>query len=244
MNSIAIYNTSIPEQAQADWVPESRFGRWFGNTNLWVDRILTDSVADLRYMIGGRLRPATTLLEAGCGVGHSFALLDQNFLPKRIVGLDIDDISLRKAAAQPRRWDCELELVNGCASYMEFADNSFDLVFCHQLVNRVQDQGRVLAELYRVLAPGGFLLCSESCRSFIEKFWVRLLFRHPRMEHRSAEEYVELLRETGFELGEHDVKMWAPWWSMADFGLWDKLGLPARQREPTQILAVARKPTK
>ncbi len=244
MNSIAIYASSIPDQAQAEWVPETRFGKWFVSTNIWIDYVLRDAVADLRYMIGGRLRPGATMLEAGCGIGLSFPLLDEHFQPKKIIGFDIDEASLQKAAATPRDCNAEIDLVHGTASHMEFPDNSFDLIFCHQLIHHVKDQPRVLKELYRVLAPGGYLLSSESCRNFIESIWVRLLFRHPKMVQKTADEYIQLMKNAGFEMGEHDVKKWVPWWSHVDFGLWEKLGLPPRRKEPTEILTVAQKPLK
>jgi hypothetical protein len=39
-----------------------------------------------------------------------------------------------------------------------------------------------------------------------------------------------------------DVNTSIPWWSLVDFGLFQKLGLPARKIDPTEILTVARKP--
>jgi hypothetical protein len=64
------------------------------------------------------------------------------------------------------------------------------------------------------------------------------------MVQKTAQEYVELMRNAGFEIGEHDVKTSVPWWSLIDFGLWERMGLPPRKTEPTEILTVARKPLK
>jgi len=46
------------------------------------------------------------------------------------------------------------------AEQLPFADSSFDLVLCTQALEHVADPGAVLAEVHRVLAPGGTALVS------------------------------------------------------------------------------------
>ena len=65
------------------------------------------------------------------------------------------------------------------------------MIFCHQLFHHISNQARVLEEFFRILMPGGVILISESCRSFINSFPVRLLFRHPMHVQKTAAEYVE-----------------------------------------------------
>jgi ubiquinone/menaquinone biosynthesis C-methylase UbiE len=238
----AISDSQVIPASAEDWVRETRFGKWFVSTDIWYRYVLTEAVADLKNMLGARLPTQATLLDAGSGIGLSFTLLDQYFQPGKIVGLDIDKAALEIAAKSTQAYQCPIELVHGSASHLSFPDNSFDLIFCHQLIHHVKDQSTVLRELLRVLRPGGFLLSSESCRSFIDSFWVRLLFRHPEMVQKSAEEYVDLMRSAGFEIREDDIKTSIPWWSLVDFGLLEKLGFPARRIDATEILTVAQKP--
>ena len=241
-----------------EWVQETRFGKWFISTDIWIDYVLREAIADFHNMMGERLPQRPVMLDVGCGIGLSFAPLDEMFQPQLIIGADIDQASLQKArhtalhttvltarktarhAARPPR--CELRLLHSPAQRLELPDASVDIVFCHQLLHHVTAQHSVLRELHRVLRPGGFLLSGESCRSFIHSFWVRLLFRHPNMLQKSAEEYVELIRAAGFEVAQRDVRCTVPWWSRVDFGLLERLGLSSRRPATTEVNTVAIKP--
>ena len=82
------------------------------------------------------------VLDLGCGVGHSFALL----APRETVGMDSDPAAL---AGQDR------ETVVGDMRAIPFADGTFAAVLSVQSIEHVPDPERVLAEVVRVLQPGG-----------------------------------------------------------------------------------------
>ena len=132
--------------------------------------------------------------------------------------------------------------MHASAERLPLLDNSVDVVYCHQLLHHVKAQDLVLTELLRVLRPGGVLLSGESCRAFIHSFWVRLLFRHPKMVQKTAQEYVEIIRTAGFELAPTDMRLTVPWWSRVDFGLLKRWGLSNWCPDITEINAVAFKP--
>jgi TPR repeat protein len=109
--------------------------------------------------------------------------------------------------------------------------------------NDLANQTAALQELYRVLAVGGVMLITESCRPFINSWLVRLLFRHPTKSQKTAEEYIELIRSIGFHIDDHHIRTSSPWWSHQDFGLLEKIGF-SRPKPITEILLVARKPNR
>ena len=82
------------------------------------------------------------VLDLGCGVGHSFALL----APRETVGMDLDAAAL---AGQDR------ETVVGDMRAIPFGDAAFAAVLSVQSIEHVPDPERVLAEVVRVLQPGG-----------------------------------------------------------------------------------------
>ncbi|MNR01482.1 hypothetical protein D3C85_1172870 [compost metagenome] len=66
---------------------------------------------------------------------------------------------------------------------------------------------------------------------------------------KSAEQYLQMLRDQGFEFGAQNVSYPYLWWSRSsDFGLLERFGLrkppPVGQREETLVNVVARKPLK
>lgn len=228
--------------AEQEWVRESRFGRWFLTTNIWLQYVLSEAVVDFKKLLKNRLSGTPHLLDAGCHQGLAFDLLEQYFQPKTIIGVDIDADFIRVAEETATRCVCEVKCENGTVYNLHLPDTSIDVIFCHQLLHHLSDQSTALEEFYRVLVPGGVLLVGESCRSFITSLPVRLLFRHPMHVQKSAEEYVELVRSHGFIIRDEDIKTSIPWWSRTDYGLSEKIGLPQKQQEATEVLMVARKP--
>jgi len=121
-------------------------------------------------------------------------------------------------------------------------DGSVDMIFCHQLIHHLAAQEAGLAELYRVLKPGSFLLLSESCKPFICSWAVRWFFRHPMHVQKTAEEYRALVQAAGFQFSDEDVQLTTPWWSLSDFGLRRKFGLQRQAPQTAELIVVARKP--
>lgn len=235
-------SSSLDSSLHQDWVPETRFGKWFISTEMWVTYVLREAIVELHELCAGRLTPGARILDAGCGIGLSFAPLIEITQAASIIGVDIDASTLAVAEKSRLQHACQIELLHGSALHLDLPDNSVDAVFCHQLIHHVKDQAALLRELYRVLRPGGLLLSSESCQPFIEIYWVQWFFRHPNMVQKKADDYLALIREAGFQVGPADVRKSSPWWSLRDFGLRKKWGLPSATPEVTELLTVGQKP--
>lgn len=225
------------------WVKESRFGKWFLSTDIWVRYVLSEAIQSMQNLLKNHSLPESpNVLDAGCGRGLAFGLLEEFLRPKLIVGIDIDKELINQARESAESCECVVELIHGSATSIEYPSEFFDIIFCHQLLHHVAEQERVLDEFHRLLAPGGLLLIGESCRAFIDTFPVRLLFRHPMEVQKSADEYVALVKSAGFQLQEQDTYKSCPWWSQRDFGLLKKMGLKKLRPHPdTEVIIVGRK---
>jgi len=103
-----------------------------------------------RDQIEAYLTPETRLLDLGCGRGGIVEqLLDT---AGWWVGIDPDLRSLQehRLPALPR--------LCGQAESLPFPDDSFDLVCCSWVLEHLPDPPRALAEVARVLAPGGYFI--------------------------------------------------------------------------------------
>jgi ubiquinone/menaquinone biosynthesis C-methylase UbiE len=149
--------------------------------------------------------------------------------------------------AEARAQGIDIELIGSDCAALQLPDASVDLLFCHQTFHHLVEQEQALAEFYRVLKPGGYLLFAESTEAYIDTWVIRWFFRHPMHVQKSAEQYLQMIRDQGFAFGPQNVSYPYLWWSRAkDFGLLERLKLrkpkPFGQREETLVNVVARKP--
>ncbi|MFV5213568.1 class I SAM-dependent methyltransferase [Azonexus caeni] len=91
-----------------------------------------------------------TILLAGVGTG-----LDLPYLPPqhRYVGIDLTGAMLRRSL--PRVGRLDFRPVQGDVHHLPFADASFDAVVAHLILAVVPQPALCLAEISRVLKPGG-----------------------------------------------------------------------------------------
>jgi ubiquinone/menaquinone biosynthesis C-methylase UbiE len=109
-----------------------------------------------RWLTGGARGRA---LDLGCGTGRNLPLLTGT----NAVGLDPSFESLRRA----RRRAPGTPLVQGSAEALPFRDGVFDTVVSGLVLCSVPDPARGLAEVRRVLRPGGTLRALEHVRSTV-----------------------------------------------------------------------------
>ncbi|MGY2167911.1 class I SAM-dependent methyltransferase [Pseudomonas gingeri] len=229
------------------YVEETRFGFWFLRSHTWQHHVLRVAINDLRGLFSEAPPENPVVLDAGCGQGKSFQYLQQVFSPQRLIGLDADPHSLKLSGEEAQRRDIAIELIGSDCATLDVASDSVDILFCHQTFHHLVQQDRALAEFYRVLKPGGYLLFAESTEAYIDTWVIRWLFRHPMHVQKSAAQYLDMIRDQGFEFEARNVSYPYLWWSRAkDFGLLERLRLknppPVGQREETLVNVVARKP--
>ena len=228
----------------SEWVHESSFGKWFLNTDIWVTRVIQIALNDLVQRMDNPQKSYETILDVGVGFGNSLWNLDQQFHPKKIIGLDIDPQVLDAAQQQAQRCDAEVELLECNALQIKLPNNSVDMLFCHQTFHHLVDHDAAIKEFFRVLKPGGVLLFAESTRRYIHSWVIKWLFRHPMDVQKTAEQYLSLIKQTGFQVGKQNVSYPYLWWSREDLGImqnWFHKAIPD-EKEETLINLVATKP--
>lgn len=120
--------------------------------------LLARRLAVIRALLelGGPARGA--LLEIGCGDGLHLLELGRDF--ERLAGLDISSRMIARARARARARELDPELHVGPAESMsELPAASLDAVLCVGAFEHMLDHARVVAEVARVLRPGGCFVC-------------------------------------------------------------------------------------
>ena len=119
-----------------------------------------------------------TVLDLGCGPGARLSDLSARYPVATVIGLDIaqDMLSVARATHANR-------LVCADMQALPFANESIDLVFANQVLYWSQDLPGLLAEIHRVIRPGGCLMFSVlGLDSYHEVQGVHLL-THPEYMH-------------------------------------------------------------
>ena len=100
-------------------------------------------------------QPEERVLDLGCGPGFYIAeLLDQVGVDGAITGVDASGPMLAVAAKRVQGHD-NVELHESDATNLPVPDGAFDAVVSVQVLEYVPDVSAVLAEIHRVLRPGG-----------------------------------------------------------------------------------------
>lgn len=103
------------------------------------------------------------VLELGCGDGDHFRLFPETVT--ELVAVEPEENLRRRAEAAASRAPCPVRIVPGFAEKLPVADGDFDAAVAALVLCSVGDPEAALAELMRVIRPGGELRFFEHVRA-------------------------------------------------------------------------------
>jgi SAM-dependent methyltransferase len=130
-----------------------------------------------RYVLNfARRFPRAAMLDFGCGGGELVAAA-------RAMGLDMRGSDVYYAGSETRaeaaaRGLLAAHVIESREGSIPFPDASFDLVVNNQVMEHVADLDRTLAEIHRVLRPGGTLLSIFPSREVWREGHIGIPFSH------------------------------------------------------------------
>jgi ubiquinone/menaquinone biosynthesis C-methylase UbiE len=161
------------------------------------------------WFTGGREwiaeRASGNVLEVAIGTGRNLAYYRKDVT---VTGVELSPAMLDVARQHAQARGQNVDLREGDAELLPFDDASFDTVVCALALCSIPDPAQAVAEMYRVLVPGGQLLLLDHVRST----WPPLLAGQWLVEQvtrRAAGEYLtrrqaEHVQAAGFTIEEQE----------------------------------------
>jgi demethylmenaquinone methyltransferase/2-methoxy-6-polyprenyl-1,4-benzoquinol methylase/phosphoethanolamine N-methyltransferase len=186
---------------------EGRLIRWASFYDLSANIMTLGRVRRLRTLTVDHalLKPGESVLDVGCGTG-GVTIPAKLKVGKngRATGIDPAPEMIAIARRKASRAGLEIDFRVGVIESLPFADETFDAVtsslMMHHLPEHVQVKG--LAEIKRVLKPGGRLLIADMMRSsssFLERLFTLLVLHHGHRMQFGIEDLPALLAGAGFD---------------------------------------------
>ena len=105
---------------------------------------------------GLRLRSGARVLDLGCGLGDdTFQIAERVGANGRVTGVDVSTSMIDEARRRAEGRGLPVEFEVGDSQALRFATGTFDGVRAERMLMHVPDAEKAIAEMARVLAPGG-----------------------------------------------------------------------------------------
>ncbi|UOE19821.1 class I SAM-dependent methyltransferase [Thermobifida halotolerans] len=157
-------------------------------------------LGDVREQVCGQARGR--VLEVAVGTGRNLAHYSDKV--DEVVGIDLSPGMLAQARIAADRVDFPVELREEDARTLPFPDESFDTVVCTLALCEIPDQAATLAEMRRVLRPGGRLLLLDHIEYTRVPFrWIEPM-RARRRGTAPRRRPVDIAGEQGFVVDRHE----------------------------------------
>lgn len=159
----------------------------------------------------GRLRKMTvdqasihagdSVLDVGCGTGEVTLQAKTRAKEGNVYGIDPAPEMIAVARDKAARRKLEIDFRVGVIESLPFSDASMDVVTSSLMMHHLPEDLKVrgLAEIYRVLKPGGWLLIADFMRptgSFLNHLFIAFA-QHQGLQ-KGIEDLQKLLKEAGF----------------------------------------------
>jgi ubiquinone/menaquinone biosynthesis C-methylase UbiE len=135
----------------------------------WDDYPGPDPLTVGRFLAQAAISPGDTVLDVGCGTGSLFPfILDRVGAQGRVIGLDVAPAMLERAEI---KGGDRVTCLRAPVEAIPLPDRSCQAVLCYSAFPHFPDQALAVAEMGRVLSPGGRVVIAHGeSREAINRF--------------------------------------------------------------------------
>lgn len=158
-------------------------------------------------------QPKQRVLDVGCGSGTFMCALASQSPDLQLTAIDIDARILRQAVCKAGA--SHIQWLRGAASDLPLESASFDTVTCELLLHHLTpaEKQASLAEIYRVLRPGGQLILVDyaqpaSVLAYLQFLPVRLIDGWSRTGGNVSGQIPSLIEQAGFLPAQETKNFW------------------------------------
>jgi 2-polyprenyl-3-methyl-5-hydroxy-6-metoxy-1,4-benzoquinol methylase len=154
-------------------------------------------------LIGDVEKPS--IVDLGCGDGRLLFALHKKGLLNRFSEIVGVDISAERIGRMAKALPFVKGVVSDASNVKDYPSSFFDYVICSQVIEHVQDDGALVAEIRRLLKCGGVAFISSVIKRWYGFYFYscdgtsRLDPTHVR-EYSSVDEFVSLMQAEGVEV--------------------------------------------
>lgn len=140
-------------------------------------------------------------LVVGCGRGVDVEIAFTLFKASTVTAIDLDERQVGRARQRlGGRYGAALTLTVGDTSAMPFNDAAFDLVLDFGIIHHIPEWQKAVAEIARVLRPGGQFLFEEIPKSELDTLLYRTLTDHPRENRFNPPDFAHACAAAGLDV--------------------------------------------
>lgn len=162
--------------------------------------------AAMMERLGGKLT-GLRVLEIGCGRGVGTEIILERFEAGEVHAFDLDPDMVRLARERLVRYSSDrVRLFAGDAENIEAPDESFDAVVDFGIIHHCPNWQRAVAEVRRVLKPGGKFFFEEVTKQALDRWFYRTFLEHPSENRFTASQFVAEVESRGITVGRNTIE--------------------------------------
>jgi SAM-dependent methyltransferase len=176
-------------------------------------RRFTDAIEMIEALPEAHIPRGGRLIDVGCGTGNGLLIFHETF---GVAGVGVDVSSGMLGIAQAKLTDRGLPIELHCldGQNLPFDDDTFDSGVSFEVLEHTPDPARLLAELARVVKPGGTVVVTTPNTLWEPVHWLAAAtgLHHSEGPHRdvSRREILEGLRTAGLRLVAEQTSVLVP----------------------------------